>query len=68
MTPTDKGRNTEIARVASLESVEINLNPIALRMAKTPQSFGHSKCNGVLDILSAIGSSLQKVAVLEYDL
>ena len=35
----------------------MHLNPIALRMAKTLWSFGHSECNkyGVLAILSAIG-------------
>ena len=37
----------------------MHLNPIALRIAKTLWSFGHSECNRyrVLAILSAIGMS-----------
>ena len=29
------------------ESIFTHFNPIALRMAKTPYSFGHSECNRI---------------------
>ena len=29
------------------QACQNNINPIALRKAKTPESFGHFECNGV---------------------
>ena len=44
LTSTKMGGKNENGRVAS---PEIYINPIALKMAKTPSSFGHSECNRV---------------------
>ena len=40
------GRN-EYGRAASSENLQVHLNPIALRMARPPKSFGHAECNRV---------------------
>ena len=37
----------KMAGVAAPENILIHLYPIALRMAKTPKSFGRSECNRV---------------------
>ena len=42
-----KGGKTKNGRVASPEMYPFTLTPIALRTAKTPASFGRSKCNRV---------------------
>ena len=42
-----KGRQIFLEWVLFLETVYPLLNPIALRMAKTPLSFGHSECHRV---------------------
>ena len=42
----------------TLERKHMLLNPIALRMAKTPMSFGHSESNRVLAVLRAKGLRL----------
>ena len=44
----------ENGRAASLECVLIHLNPVALKTAKTPWSFGCSECNRVNAVLSLI--------------
>ena len=38
---------TYLTKLKMLCHTKSNINPIALRMAKTPQSFGHSECNWV---------------------
>ena len=45
----EKGGKNVNGKVASPNSIciFIHLNPVALRMAKTPLSFGHSECNRV---------------------
>ena len=41
-----------------------NINPIALRMAKTPQSFGRSECNGA-ELRKSKSKAVQKFTVYE---
>ena len=50
--PIEKGHKNESDLVASPEKIPIYLNPIAVRMAKTPWSL---KLHGVLAYLSAAG-------------
>ena len=49
---------SQMCEVHDSAHISNQINPIALRMAKTPESFGHSECNRVKDKYSNVNANL----------